>query len=203
MPDSDTARATPKRVAIFLFDEVEVLDFAGPFEVFAVTGQRPGPAPFEVVTVAAQEGPVRARNGLIVSPGYTFATLPPPEIIVIPGGYGTRPLVHDEGVIAWIQKMAGGAELTLSVCTGALLLAKAGLLEGKGATTHWGALDLLRELGPATRVVENTRFVDSGTVITSAGISAGIDMSLHVVARLLGLEQARETARYMEYRWVE
>lgn len=192
-----------KRVAIFIFDEVEVLDFAGPFEVFAVTGQRPGPGPFDVVTVAAKTGTIRARNGLEVTPSFTFETLPQPDILVIPGGYGTRPLVNDSEVIEWIRQMASSVELMLSVCTGSLLLAKAGLLEGKEATTHWAALDLLRELAPNTRVLENIRFVDNGTVITSAGISAGIDMALHVVSRLHGLDRARETARYMEYRWVE
>jgi len=198
-----SAGTAPKRVAIFVFDEVEVLDFAGPFEVFAVTGQRPGPSPFDVITVAAKEGTIRARNGLVVTPSFTFETLPAPDILVIPGGYGTRPLVKDTTVIDWIRRMAVNVELVLSVCSGSLLLAKAGLLDGKKATTHFGALDLLRELAPATTVLENTRFVDNGSVITSAGISAGIDMSLHVVGRLLGVDQARETARYMEYRWVE
>jgi len=193
----------PKRVAIFVFEEVEVLDFAGPFEVFAVTGQRSGPAPFEVVTVAAKEGPLRARNGLVVTPAYTFATLPQPDILVIPGGYGTRPLVNDPPTIEWIQRLSPKVELLLSVCTGALLLAKAGLLDGKEATTHFGALDLLRQLAPTTTVKENTRFVDNGSIITSAGISAGIDMSLHAVSRLLGIDVARETAHYMEYRWIE
>ncbi len=197
------ASGSAKRVAIFVFDEVEVLDFAGPFEVFAVTGQRPGPAPFDVVTVAAKTGTIRARNGLVVTPSHTFETLPPSGIVVIPGGYGTRPLVNDDAVIQWIQRMASSAELMLSVCTGSLLLAKAGLLKDKQATTHWAALDLLRALDPSMNVRENTRFVDNGAVITSAGISAGIDMALHVVSRIHGVECARETARYMEYRWVE
>ncbi len=195
--------APRKRVAIFLFDDVEVLDFAGPFEVFAVTGQRPGPGPFEVMTVAAKAGVVQARNGLAVTPAYTFETLPKPDILVIPGGYGTRPLVNDPPTIDWIRKLAPDVEFLLSVCTGSLLLAKAGLLDGQSATTHFGALDLLRQLAPSTKVVENTRFVDNGRVITSAGISAGIDMALHAVSRIHGIEVARETAHYMEYRWIE
>ena len=192
-----------KRVAIFVFDEVEVLDFAGPFEVFAITGQRSGPALFDVATVAAKPGTIRARNGLVVTPSYTFESLPTPYILVIPGGYGTRPLVNDAATIEWIRGLAPKVELLLSVCTGSLLLAKAGLLDGKEATTHFGAIELLRELAPSTKIIENTRFVDNGNIITSAGISAGIDMSLHVVAKLHGDAVARESARYMEYRWIE
>lgn len=190
----------PRNVAILIFDEVEVLDFCGPFEVFGVTGRSQEDAPFNVYTVAESMEPVLARNGLSVNPRYTIADCPPPDLLVIPGGFGARKQMHNPVVIEWIKRCAGPAELVLSVCTGALLLANAGLLDGLAATTHHGAFDLLRAAAPRTEVREGERFVDNGKLITSAGISAGIDMSLHVVARLLGEEVARETAERMEYR---
>lgn len=190
----------PRNVAILIFDEVEVLDFCGPFEVFGVTGRSQEDAPFNVYTVAESMEPVLARNGLSVNPRYTIADCPPPDLLVIPGGFGARKQMHNPVVIEWIKRCAGPAELVLSVCTGALLLANAGLLDGLAATTHHGAFDLLRAAAPRTEVREGERFVDNGKLITSAGISAGIDMSLHVVARLLGEKVARETAERMEYR---
>jgi transcriptional regulator GlxA family with amidase domain len=188
-----------KNVAILLFDDVEVLDFAGPFEVFAVTNELHGYAILNVFTVAREKQPLRARNGLSVNPDYALRDAPAADILVIPGGMGTRPLLQQQDILSWIGTSAGGAEKVLSVCTGALLLAKAGLLDGLSATTHHGAFDLLAEIAPNTRVVRDERFVDNGTVITSGGISAGIDMSLHVVALLFGHAAARETAAYMEY----
>ena len=193
-----------KNVAILIFDEVEVLDFCGPFEVFAVTGQRRsisggGEAPFSVYTVADKVGPVRARNGLSVNPHWTLENCPQPDILVIPGGYGTRNEIKNEKLLQWIKDQAKRTELLLSVCTGALLLAKAGLLAGLSATTHYLVMDELRALAPDTQICASERYVDNGKIITSAGISAGIDMSLYVVARLLGSEQAAETARYMQY----
>lgn len=190
-----------KNVAILIFDEVEVLDFCGPFEVFSVAGRRSGLDPFNVYTVAEKAGPVVARNGLSVNPSYTLADCPRPEVLLVPGGYGTRREMHNEALTGWIAERAKEVELLLSVCTGALLLAKAGLLEGLSATTHHGAFKLLREVAPNTSVLESERVVDNGRVILSAGISAGIDMSLYAVGRLLGEEQAEETARYMEYDW--
>ncbi len=190
-----------KNVAILIFDEVEVLDFCGPFEVFSVTGKREGLNPFNVFTVAETSRPVIARNGLSVNPAYTVANCPDPHILVVPGGYGTRREIQNTALIAWIGQRAVAAELVLSVCTGALLLAKAGLLDGLSATTHRDAIGLLRDIAPRTRVLDSHRVVDNGKVILSAGISAGIDMSLHVVGRLLGLHQAQETAAYMEYDW--
>lgn len=190
-----------KNVAILIFDEVEVLDFCGPFEVFSVAGRRSGLNPFNVYTVAQKAGPVVARNNLSVNPAHTLADCPRPDVLLVPGGYGTRREMHNEALTSWIAEKAGEVELLLSVCTGALLLAKAGLLEGLSATTHHGALDLLKEVAPNTSVLESERVVDNGKVILSAGISAGIDMSLYVVGRLLGVEAAQETARYMEYDW--
>lgn len=128
-------------------------------------------------------------------------TCPQPDILLIPGGYGTRQQMHNQTLTSWIKEYSKQAELTLSVCTGALLLAKAGLLENLAATTHHLAIDLLQQIAPNTEIRANERFVDNGKIILSAGISAGIDMSLYVVAKLLGKEQAIETAEYMEYDW--
>ena len=187
------------RTAILIFDEVEVLDFAGPFEVFSVTGRRRNLEPFEVFTVAERLAPVAARNGLSVNPRYSFENCPPPEILVVPGGFGTRREMKNPMMLEWISRVAPACELVLSVCTGALVLGAAGLLDQRNATTHFMAFDELRAVAPHASVHEGHRIVDNGNLILSAGVSAGIDMSLHVVARLLGADVARETARYMEY----
>jgi transcriptional regulator GlxA family with amidase domain len=187
-----------KTVAILLFDDVEVLDFAGPFEVFAVTGQPPSKA-FIVTTVGLSHRTVTARNGLKVTPDHSLEDCPQPEILVVPGGFGTRALVNNHVLIQWILKVSGGAEVTMSVCTGALLLAKAGLLDGLRVTTHHSALDLLRQMAPGAVVDPGARFHDNGRIVTAAGISAGIDCSLHLVGRLLGDEVSAATAAHMEY----
>ncbi len=190
-----------RNVAILIFDDVEVLDFCGPFEVFAVTGRRQEVPPFNVYTVAETLAPVTTRGGMSVNPRYSLADCPLPHILVVPGGYGTRRAMRSEALIAWIRRAAPHSEVIASVCTGSLVLGAAGLLDGLRATTHHSAFDLLREAAPTVQVLEGVRFVDNGAVITSAGISAGIDMALHIVARLLGEETARETAHYMEYDW--
>jgi len=191
-----------RNVAIVIFDDVEVLDFCGPFEVFSVTGRGRDEAPFQVYTVAEKSEPVLARNQLSVNPRYTLNDCPLPDILIVPGGWGTRAQMNNPPLLDWIQAMAPKSELVLSVCTGALLLAKAGLLQGLSATTHHGALDLLRQIAPHTTVHADQRLVDNGRIILSAGISAGIDMSFYVVERLLGKEEALATAKYMEYDWV-
>jgi transcriptional regulator GlxA family with amidase domain len=190
-----------RTVGIFIFPDVEVLDFCGPFEVFSVAGHQVADGTFRVITIAKSLETLRARNGLQVVPDYTWQNAPPLDLLLIPGGQGTRPLIHDISTIEWIQQQASEAELVLSVCTGALLLAKAGLLDGLAATTHHGAIDLLKELATKTNVRTDTRVVDNGRVITSAGVAAGIDMSFHVVAKLLGNELAITTAKYIEYPW--
>lgn len=201
MPLSEVGLMATRNVAILMFDDVEVLDFAGPFEVFSVTSElSKGERPFAVSTVAEHPGAVNARNGLSVNPDCTISDCPPPDILIVPGGQGTRKLIHNSAVINWIKDCARTAELVLSVCTGSLLLAKAGLLEGLEATTHHQALDLLKKLAPNTTIIENQRFVDNGKIITSGGIAAGIDMSLHVVGKLLGTAQAEQTAEHMEYK---
>jgi transcriptional regulator GlxA family with amidase domain len=190
----------PRNVTILIFDDVEVLDFCGPFEVFSVAGRRKNLDLFNVYTVAESSKPVLARNNLSINPSFTVDDLPKPDILVVPGGYGTRREMLNTKLVQWVRERAVDAELVLSVCTGALLLAKAELLSGLKATTHRGALDLLREVAPGTEVVVE-RFVDNGRIILSAGISAGIDMSFYVVEKLHGRETAVETAEYMEYDW--
>jgi transcriptional regulator GlxA family with amidase domain len=189
-----------RNVAILLFDDVEVLDFAGPFEVFGVTDSLRDRSAFNVVTVAESTGTIRACNGLKVVPHFSLEDCPAPHLLIVPGGIGTRPLLNKPALLEWIRRRHKTAELTMSVCTGALLLGKAGLLDGLRATTHHGAFALLRQLAPTTEVVETERFIDEGRIVTSAGISAGIDCSLHVVERLLGRDAADATARQMEYR---
>lgn len=188
-----------RNVAILIFDGVELLDFCGPYEVFSVAAAHSEEPPFRVYTIAGKPGPVSARNGLSVNPDYSLKDCPPPDLLVIPGGQGTRPLLQDEALLGWIREQHTRTELTLSVCTGSLLLAQAGLLPGMSATTHWGSLELLAALAPETQVLSDTRYVDNGRIVTSAGVSAGIDMALHVVERLLGAEQAAIVARRMEY----
>jgi len=189
-----------RRVVILLFDEVEVLDFAGPFEVFSVTGRRDGSNPFEVSTVA-EKSPISARNGLSINASHSLADCPRPDVLVVPGGFGTRREMLNTGLLEWIRKRASEAELILSVCTGSVLLAKAGLLDGLKATTHHLAVDLLRQAAPNSVIEPERRVIDNGRIVVAAGISAGIDASFHVVARLLGKEVALETARYIEYDW--
>lgn len=156
---------------------------------------------FNVVTIAEKRGPIIARNGLSVNPHYQLADCHRPDILLVPGGQGTRTEMHNEPLIEWIRQSASTSELVLSVCTGALLLAKAELLNGLEATTHQGAIELLRQVAPLTAVHTGRRFIDNGRVICSAGIAAGIDMSLHVVAKLLGEETAHQVAQHMEYPW--
>jgi len=186
-----------RKVAILIHEGVELLDFSGPGEVFAAADHRQA---FEVYTVAASAGEITSQGFLTVKPQYTFANCPPPDVIILPGGRTDVPL-SDPAVINWIKQSSQKAEVVMSVCTGAFLLAKAGLLDGREATTHWSAIAALRQEAPKTTVLENRRFVDNGKVITAAGVSAGIDASLHVVDKLLGREAAAQTAHYMEYKW--
>jgi len=195
-----------RNVGIYVFDEVEVLDFAGPFEVFSTASrvfcraQAGAEPPFQVFTVGASRAPVAARGGLVVQPRFSFADHPKIDVLLVPGGVVTAELERPR-VIAWVAARAAAAELTASVCTGAFLLGKARLLKGKSATTHWEDVAALRAMAPSTRVVQSGRWVEDGAVITSAGISAGLDMSLHIVARLAGHDLAARTARQLDYEW--
>lgn len=188
-----------RTVAILLFDEIEVLDFAGPFEVFAVTDELSDHQLFRVVTVAPEQRAIRARNGLSVNPDHALADCPRPDILIVPGGFGTRALLKNQVVLDWIKAINATAEIVASVCTGSVVLGRAGLLDGLKATTHHECFELLRTHAPRTTIVETDRFLDNGRILTAAGISAGIDMSLHLVARLHGAAVAEKTARYMEY----
>jgi transcriptional regulator GlxA family with amidase domain len=192
----------PLSVGILIFDDVEVLDFCGPFEVFSsarAADAAEATALFRVFTVAERADVVRCRGNLLVQPHFTIADHPPIDLLVVPGGWGTRREARNAALLDWIAAQDQASTLTLSVCTGAFLLAARGLLDGKPATTHWASLDRLAEGYPAIEVRRDVRFVDAGHVVTSAGVSAGIDMALHVVERLRGPAVAAATARNMEY----
>ncbi|MEP7285057.1 MAG: DJ-1/PfpI family protein [Chloroflexota bacterium] len=193
-----------KRVGILTFPDVEVLDFCGPFEVFSATRldetrRREDPSPFEVALIAEQDGIVTATGGLRVTPDYTLVTCPPLDILVVPGGWGTRRESSNETLLNWIAERSKQVETLTSVCTGSMLLGQAGLLEGRQATTHWGSLDRMRDAFPNVTVNYDQHVVTDGNVFTSAGVSAGIDMALRVVIQYYGEEVGRNTARNMEY----
>ena len=201
-PTSPTSTAQRRRrVAILLFDDVEVLDFAGPLEVFGVARATDGGAAFEVVTIALHPGEVIARNDLRVVPTCRTSELTDVDILVVPGGLGTRREMTRPAMLDFIRTASNSADLTLSVCTGALLLGAAGLLEGRSATTHRDAMGELRALDSGAEILPDARIVDNGRLIISAGVSAGIDAALHIVSRLLGPDAAAQTARYMQYEW--
>lgn len=191
-------------VGILIFDEVEVLDFSGPYEVFSTAARivrRAGkPTPFRCFLVAGELRPIRARGGMKVLPDCVLPPAADLDVLIVAGGDVSLPL-RDERLRQWIAARAGDTLLVASVCTGALLLARAGLLDGLPATTHHEDLDELRRQFPAVAVRADTPWIDCGKVVTSAGISAGIDMSLHLVERLAGKELAQATAHQMEYRW--
>ncbi|WP_418130982.1 DJ-1/PfpI family protein [Variovorax sp. 375MFSha3.1] len=196
------------RVLILAFDGVEALDFAGPFEVFTTASRvsqrmRPGSAaPFEVASVAlaAAGQPVRARAGLQLLANHALASSPPADVLIVPGGVVDAPMASPE-TLRWIARTAAEAKIVASVCTGAFLLAASGVVTNDAVTTHWEDIADLRERFPSLDVREGVRWVDNGRIVSSAGISAGIDMSLHLVERLAGLELAERTARQMDYEW--
>lgn len=185
-----------KNVAIFIFNGVELLDFSGPGEVFAAADVPDGA--FNVFTVAVSTDPIISQGFLSVTPDYTIENAPEPDIIVLPGG-NVGPSVNNPQVISWIKTHSGDLDALMSVCNGAHILQKTGLLDGKQATTHHRAIAGLRTNSPTTQVLENTRWVDNGQIITTAGVSAGIDGALRIIERMYGLEAAQSTARYMEY----
>jgi transcriptional regulator GlxA family with amidase domain len=197
-----------KRVGILVFPNVEVLDFCGPFEVFSVTRveetrRREEPSPFEVLLVAEQDGVVTATGGLRVVPDHTIATCPPLDVLVVPGGWGVREEIAKRTLVEWISERGRHVETLTSVCTGSMLLGHAGLLDGRRATTHWRSLDWMRQSFPTVTVEDKLHVVEDGDIHTSAGISAGIDMALRVVARYHSEAVARATARHMEYAYSE
>jgi transcriptional regulator GlxA family with amidase domain len=195
---------TRYQVGILIFPDVEVLDFAGPFEVFSGTRlneecRREELSPFDLKLIAESLQPVVASGGLRVLADYDLYNCPPLEILVVPGGWGTRTQIENEQLINWIAKVGKEVQTLTSVCTGSMLLGRARLLDGLRATTHWRALDWMRDSFPEVTVESELHVVENGRVLTSAGISAGIDMALRVVARYCGETVARATARHMEY----
>lgn len=186
-------------IAISVFEDAEELDWAGPWEVLAAwASQWPGDE-VEVFTVAETLDAVRCAKGLRVLPDHTWETAPPIDVLVYPGGQGTRPQLDDASVLERLRRLASDGTLMTSVCTGSLVYAAAGILDGRPATTYWSTLELLRSLGDGIDVRVDERFVDAGSVVTAAGVSAGIDMALHLVARLQSPERAREVRRYIQY----
>ena len=191
--------ASVKHIGIVLFPDVEELDAVGPWEVLSYWTRAHPEDGYAVCCLAEAGGLIRCANGLTVQAHYSFADAPPLEVLIYPGGQGTRPQLSDQGTLDWVRRERAVVPLMTSVCTGSLVYAAAGLLSGRPATTHWASLDLLTELDPTIDVRRDKRFVDDGDVVTSAGISAGIDMALHLVARLASPDRAREIRRAIQY----
>lgn len=194
----------PRNVGILVFDGVEVLDFCGPFEVFSIARRREAPGDddrlFNVRVVAEERRTIDCTGGLLVQPHLAITDAEADfDILVVPGGRGTRRERLNARLLDWIAAQDARSELTTSVCTGAFLLAERGLLDGKRATTHWASVEWMRQQYPAVRMLADARVVDEGHIVTSAGVSAGIDMALHIVARLHDEDTATFTARRMEY----
>ena len=186
-------------IAFSVFDDAEELDWVGPWEVLATWALHWPDDGISTFTVARDEGPIVCAKGLRILPDYTWDTVPDFDVLVYPGGVGTRAQLGDEDLRGWLRTQAARGTLMTSVCTGSLVYADAGLLDGLRATTHWGALDVLADLGDKVTVRPDDRFVDNGSVVTAAGVSAGIDMALHLVARLHSPDRAREVRRYIQY----
>jgi transcriptional regulator GlxA family with amidase domain len=187
------------RIGIFIFDGAEELDWAGPWEVLSAWATYHPGDDVEVFTLAPTEGPITCAKGLKVIPDHHWDSAPPIDVLIYPGGQGNRAHIGDETYRKWLRGLADDGTLMTSVCTGALVLADAGLLDGRPATTHWGYLARLTELGSGIQPRAQDRFVDDGDVITAAGVSAGIDMALHLIARLHSRERAVEVRRYIQY----
>lgn len=186
-------------IGVFLFDGAEELDWAGPWEVLAAwAGQWPDDG-VEVFTVAESDQQITCAKGLRVLPDHSTVTAPRMELVLVPGGRGARLLIGREPVLAWLRGLREDGVLITSVCTGALVLAAAGLLRERPAATWWGAFEELLAIDPTIEARRDDRFVDTGEIVTAAGVSAGIDMALHLVARLHSVERAREVRRYIQY----
>ena len=197
------------KVGIFIFKDVEILDFTGPYEVFSSTRKTSKilnkknineiykkPSPFKVFTIASKNKNIITSGGLKVISDYNFSDAPKFDILLIPGGKGTRKLINNNSVLSWINSKKN-IKLIISVCTGSLLLAAAGLLKNRKATTHWGAFDLLKKISPSTSLLKKRYVLDK--IFSSSGVASGIDLSLKVVEILHGSNVAKNTARYMEY----
>src|SRR5215218_6090584 len=198
-PRQERRSAEPRNLAILLFEGVQIIDYTGPYEVFghAWAGEKPA---FNIYTVAEKSGPITTSMGMSVNPRYTFANAPKADVIVLPGG-GVNDHLENRAVMQWVEESSKDAEVVLSVCNGAFFLAKAGLLDGLKATTFAGMIDDLRTAAPKARIVDDQRWVDNGKIITTAGLSSGIDGSLHVIEKLMGRGYAQRAALGMEYNW--
>ncbi len=186
-------------VGIFLFNEVELLDFAGPYEVFSVASELNGYKLFKVFTITGDGNEIKSVNGLRVVPDYSFDDHPLVDVLIIPGGVGTKAEMGKDEVLCWVKKNYTSSRTTMSVCSGARILGKLGLLDNKESATHHEVAEHLAQIAPKTRIKTGARFVDNGKILTSGGISAGIDLSLHLVQKLYGKSVADESAVYMEY----
>jgi transcriptional regulator GlxA family with amidase domain len=184
------------QIGIVIYPDSEELDWAGPYEVFTMAAMGKD---LSVVTITEKEGPVRCAKGLRVLPDHTFATVPPLDLVLVPGGQGSRVEMENPVMIDWLRKASEPCSWVTSVCTGSILLCRAGLADDCNVTTHWGYIEQLRELVPNVNVQENVRYVRDGRIVTSAGVSAGIDMSLWLVGQIFGPEHAQNTQRMMEY----
>lgn len=197
-----------KKIGIIIFNDIEVLDFCGPFEVFSVARlneelRYQEQSPFEALLIAQTPQTITTTGGMKVLPHVTFNSCPSLDVLVVPGGLGTRNEMKNEAMLSFVKTQAQQVEILASVCTGALILGNAGILDGLRATTHWRSLDLMQQLFPHVKVDKLSHVVEDGNILTSAGISAGIDMALMVVARYFGEPVARATARHMEYPFPE
>ena len=188
-----------KNIGIVLFDDVEELDAVGPWEVLAFWTQTWPDDGYAVSTLSRDGALVRCAKGMRVLPDQAFAEAPPFEVLIHPGGMGTRPQLVDTAHLDWVRGQRAAVPVMASVCTGSLVYAAAGLMAGRPATTHWASVDLLRQLDPSIEVREQERFVDDGDLVTSSGVSAGIDMALHLVRRFAGEQRAREVRRGIQY----
>lgn len=186
-------------VGLFLFDDVELLGFAGPYEVFSVTSELSDYSLFRVFSVSEDGETIRTGNGLKVVPDFAFDNHPEIDILIIPGGVGTKKEMDKSAIVEWVRWNHDRAKMTVSVCSGARILARMGLLDGLEITTHHEVFDEVRRIAPSVRLNPTARFIDNGRILTAGGISAGIDASLHIIRKLHGEEIADRTARYMEY----
>lgn len=195
------AHKTVTNVGIYLYDQAEVLDFSGPYEVFSTASRLcPDSQAFNVFLVGETGETIKARGGFSINPDFGFYNHPSIDVLIVVGGVHTQEMKKTE-VLEWIKQRAKSIDLVASVCTGAFLLAEAGVITRQRVTTHWDDIPDLKEGYPELTVLENRRWVDEGSVVTSGGITAGIDMSLHLVSRLHSQELAEKTARQMEFEW--
>ena len=192
--DSHQPRKLLLKIGIFVFDKMQILDFAGPYDILATVPE------FQVFTVAKSREPVCAHHGLTLIPTYDFEHMPPLDILVIPGGKGTDREREDQRVIAWIKAQAQRVQYVLTICTGAFLLAETGLLNGKKATTYHDDIDEFKSRYPSITILDRARYVDNGRMVISAGVSAGMDGALYLVAKIRGKATAQKTAHHLEYR---